>query len=193
MSKIVGYTRVSSKFQLDNNSMQEQQGEILNRYSNAIIYSEQFTDTTIKRPILEEVEKNLDMGDTLVICKLDRLARSTTEGIELVQGLFNKGVAIHMLDVGLLENNIMGKFFLTTLFAVSEMERNGILESSQNRKSIRNVRVGSKKGRPKVYTQSQLDSAIEMINNKSYKEVSQITGMSMSTLFREVKKRRDRA
>lgn len=193
MSKIVGYTRVSTKFQLDNNSVQEQQGEILNRYSNAIIYSEQFTETTMNRPIFEEVEKNLNTGDTLVICKLDRLARSTTEGIELVQGLFNKGVAIHMLNVGLLENNIMGKFFLTTLFAVTEMERNAILERTQNQKSTTNIRLGLKKGRPKIYTQIQLDSAIEMLNNKSYKDVSQITGMSMSTLFREVKKRRDRA
>ena len=65
----------------------QQQGEILNRYSNAIIYSEQFTGTTTQRPIFNEVVKNLIKGDTLVVCKLDRLARSTMEGIELFHGI----------------------------------------------------------------------------------------------------------
>ena len=55
MSKIVGYARVSSKGQLDNNSMEQQEQEILNRYSRAIIYSEQFTGTTIQRPIYNKV------------------------------------------------------------------------------------------------------------------------------------------
>ena len=91
VGKIVGYARVSSKGQLDNNSMEQQEQEILNRYSSAIIYSEQFTGTTTQRPIFNEFVKNLNMGDTLVVCKPDRLARNTTEGIELVQGLFNKG------------------------------------------------------------------------------------------------------
>lgn len=80
-------------------SMEQQQGEIISRYSNAIINSEQFTGTTTQRPIFNNVIENLNTGDTLVVCKLDRLARNTTEGIELVQGLFNKGVAVHVLNV----------------------------------------------------------------------------------------------
>lgn len=192
MSKIVGYTRVSSKDQLDSDSIEEQQGEILNRYSNAIIYSEQFTGMKKQGPIFNEVQRNLNTGDTLVICKLDRLVSNTIEGIELVQGLFEKGVSIHMLNVGLIENNVMGNFFLTTLLAITEMEKNTAIERNQNSILITNTRQGLKKGRPKVYTQEQLDDAIEMIRNRSYKEVSYITGMSMSTLFREVKKRKER-
>jgi len=191
MSKIVGYARVSSKGQLDNNSMEQQQGEILNRYSNAIIYSEQFTGTTTQRPIFNEVVTNLIKGDTLVVCKLDRLARNTMEGIELVQGLFSKGVAVHVLNVGLLENTTMGKFFLTTLLAVAEMERNTIIERTQNGKAIAKTKEGFKEGRPKRYTPKQINNAIEMLKNNSYAEVAEITGMSKSTLIREVRKRKE--
>ena len=191
MSKIVGYVRVSSKGQLDNNSMEQQQMEILNRYSNATNYSEQFTGTTTQRPIFNEVVKNLLKGDTLVVCKLDRLARNTTEGIELVQGLFNKGVAVHVLNVGLLENTTIGKFFLTTLLAVAEMERNTIIERTQNGKAIAKTKKGFKEGRPKRYTPKQINNALNMLKNNSYTEVAEITGISKSTLVREVRKRKE--
>lgn len=190
MSKIVGYARVSSKGQLDNNSMEQQQVEIISRYSNAIIHSEQFTGTTTQRPIFNDVIENLNTGDTLVVCKLDRLARNTTEGIELVQGLFSKGVAVHVLNVGLLENTTMGKFFLTTLLAVAEMERNTIIERTQNGKAIAKTKEGYKEGRPKSYTPKQINNAIGMLATNSYTEVAEITGISKSTLIREVRKRK---
>lgn len=190
MSKIIGYSRVSSKGQLDNNSIEQQKGEILDRYSNAIIYSEQFTGTSTDRPIFKSIIEQLQSGDTLVVCKLDRLARNTSEGIELVQGLFNKGVAVHVLNVGLLENTTMGKFFLTTLLAVAEMERNTIIERTQNGKAIAKTKEGYKEGRPKSYNQKQLDNAIELLKNNSYTEVVEVTNISKSTLIREVRKRK---
>lgn len=126
----------------------------------------------------------------MVVCKLDRLARNTTEGIELVQGLFNKSVAVHVLNVGLLENTTMGKFFLTTLLAVAEMERNTIIERTQTGKAIAKTKEGFKEGRPKIYTSKQINNAIEMLKNNSYTEVAEITGISKSTLIREVRKRK---
>lgn len=56
--------------------------------------------------------------------KLNRLACNTKEGIEVIKSLFQKGVRVHVLSIGLLENATMGKFFLTTLLAIAEMERN---------------------------------------------------------------------
>lgn len=50
---IIGYTRVSTKGQIDNNSFEQQEKEIKERYNNAKIYKEQFTGTTTHRPILE--------------------------------------------------------------------------------------------------------------------------------------------
>jgi len=57
-----------------------------------------------------------------------------------------------VLNVGLLENTTMGKFFLTTLLAVAEIERNTIIERTQNSKAIAKTKEGYKEGRPKSYT-----------------------------------------
>lgn len=187
-SKSYGYCRVSSKGQLDNNSLEQQQEEILSKYSNAIIYKEQFTGTTTDRPIFNSLIGLLKENDTLVVTKLDRLARNTEEGIHLVQELFDKGVSVHVLNVGLLENTTMGKFFLTTLLAVAEMERNTIIERTQTGKAIARTKEGYKEGRPKKFTQKQLKHALSLLSvnggNKSYSEVVEITGISKSTLIR---------
>lgn len=111
------------------------------------------------------------------------------EGIELVQGLFNKGVAVHVLNVGLLENTLMGKFFITTLFAVAEMERNTIIERTQTGTAIAKTKPGYKEGRPKSYSLKQLDNAIKMLETNSYTEVVEITKISKSTLIREMRRR----
>lgn len=84
----------------------------------------------------------------------------------------------------------MGKFFLTTLLAVAEMEINTIIKCTQNGKAIAKTKKGFTEGRPKSYTQKQLDNAVSMLNNDSYKEVAEITGISKSTLIREVRKRK---
>jgi len=191
---IYGYCRVSSKGQLDNNSFEQQESVILEKYNNAIIYKEQFTGTTTDRPILNQLIKDLKHNDVLVVSKLDRLARNTVEGIELVQELFNKCVSVHVLNVGLLENTSMGKFFLTTLLAVAEMERNTIVERTQTGKAIAKTKEGFKEGRPKEYTVKQLDNALSMLSvnggDKSYTEVTELLGISKSTLIRENNKRK---
>lgn len=185
---IYGYCRVSSKGQLDNNSFEQQETEILNKYENAVIIKEQFTGTTTDRPKFNELVESLQENDVLVVSKLDRLARNTVEGIEIVEKLFNKGVSVHVLNVGLLENTTMGRFFLTTLLAVAEMERNTIIERTQNGKAIAKTKPGFKEGRPQKYTQKQLDNALSMLSvnggDKSYNEVTELFGISKSTLIR---------
>ena len=191
---IYGYCRVSSKGQLENNSFEQQETEILNKYENAIVIKEQFTGTTTDRPKFNELIELLQENDILVVSKLDRLARNTVEGIEIVEKLFSKGVSVHVLNVGLLENTTMGRFFLTTLLAVAEMERNTIIERTQNGKAIAKTKPEFKEGRPKKYTQKQLDNALSMLSinggDKSYSEVAELLDISKSTLIRENNKRR---
>lgn len=191
MGKIYGYCRVSSKKQiLEGNGLDVQEKEILEKYENAIIRKEQFTGTTTERPIFQNVIHELETGDTLVVTKLDRLARNTVEGIEIVQQLFEKGVAVHVLNVGLLENTSMGKFFLTTLLAVAEMERNTILERTQAGKEIARTKEGYREGRPQKYTPEQLEYAMELLKTNSYTQVEKMTQISKSTLTREARKRK---
>lgn len=192
---IYGYCRVSSKGQIDNNSLEAQEQEILQRYSEAKIYKEQFTGATTDRPVLGSVIEELQAGDTLVVTKLDRLARNTVEGINIVRELFSKGVAVHVLNVGLLEDTAMGQFFLTTLLAVAELERVQIIERTQTGKAVAKAKAEAKgekfkDGRPKKYSTSQLDHAMELRKEYSIKKVSEMTGISEATIKREQARRK---
>ena len=82
---IYGYCRVSTKGQAkDGNSLDAQEQEILSRYSDAHIYKEAYTGTTTDRPVFNEVIRQMQENDMLVVSKLDRLARNTEEGISVL-------------------------------------------------------------------------------------------------------------
>ena len=186
---IYGYVRVSTKTQLEGNGLQSQINEILNKYKGASILEEQFTGTRADRPILNNLLEELTHGDMIVVTKLDRLARNTVEGIQIIEGLFKKGVSVHVLNVGLLENTTIGKFFLTTLLAVAEMERNIIIERTQAGKEIAKQDPSFREGRPVVYKKGQKDHALQLLKEgNTYKQVEQLTGMSKSTLIRYKRK-----
>ena len=171
--------------------MQQQKEIILEKYPNAKIEKEQFTGVVSDRPVLNRVVSKVSKGDTLVVSKLDRLARNTKDGIEIIEQLFSKGVAVHVLNVGLLEDTTMGKFFLTTMLAVAEMERNMIIERTQAGKEIARTKDGFKEGRPHKFKQVTLDHALSLLSvnggEMSYTEVVKATGISKSTLIRENK------
>ncbi|MEK5334391.1 recombinase family protein [Lysinibacillus sp. FSL W8-0992] len=182
---IYGYARVSTISQ-----ELEVQLQALESEGATVIYKEKFTGTKTDRPQLNELLSQLNEGDKLVVTKLDRLARNTKEGIEIIERLFEKGVKVHVLNVGLLENTTMGRFFLQTLLAVAEMERNLIIERTQEGKAIAKQQSGFREGRPNKYTKKQLDHAMQMLNSHSFRQVAELTGISLSTLKRESRKRK---
>lgn len=191
---IYGYCRVSSKKQLEGNGMEVQKQEIQERYKDSGIkfIEEQYTGGSTDRPKFNKLFDKLEKGDILVVSKLDRLARNTIEGLDLVQKLFDKGVTVHVLNIGLLENTHMGKFFLTTLLAVAEMEKNTILERTTAGKEIAKQSADFREGRPKKFGKKQIEHAIEMLDEgKTYREVTELTGISRSTLARAVAKRKN--
>lgn len=181
---IYGYTRVSTKKQIDGYGLEVQKREILEKYPNALIFEEQYTGTKLDRPVFNNVLSLLKENDTLVVSRLDRFARNTIEGIKVVQSLFQQKVSIHILNIGLLEDTTMGRFFLTTMLAVAELERNLIIERTQNGKELARLKPNYKEGRPKKYTPEQLIYATNLLKTKSYSQVVTITGISKSTLIR---------
>ncbi|MGC7931108.1 recombinase family protein [Lysinibacillus sp. VIII_CA] len=181
-----GYARVSTVAQ-----DLESQIQLLESEGCTEIYKEKFTGTKTDRPVFNEVMSLLTEGDTLVVTKLDRLARNTREGIDVVEALFERGVRVHVLNVGLLENTTMGRFFLTTLLAVAEMERNLIIERTQEGKAIAKQRDDFREGRPKKFDKKRLDTAMQLLESNSYKEVEAKTGISVATLAREKRKRKE--
>lgn len=188
---IYGYCRVSTKGQAkDGNSLQAQEQEILSRYNDAQIYKEAYTGTTTDRPVFNDVIQKMKEKDMLVVNKLDRLARNTEEGIKIVKNLFLKKCSVHVLNVGLLEDTAMGQFFITTLLAVAELERNQIIERCQAGKAIARQNPDFVEGRPKKYNQKQLDHALDLLLDHSYKEVVQMTGISKSTLIRSMRNKK---
>ena len=188
---IFGYCRVSTKGQAkDGNSLQAQEQEILSRYNDAQIYKEAYTGTTTDRPVFNDVIQKMKEKDMLVVNKLDRLARNTEEGIKIVKDLFQKKCSVHVLNVGLLEDTAMGQFFITTLLAVAELERDQIIERCQAGKAIARQNPDFVEGRPKKYNQKQLDHALDLLLDHSYKEVVQMTGISKSTLIRSMRNKK---
>lgn len=186
---IYGYCRVSSRGQaIDGNSLEAQEKEILSKYADAVIYQETYTGTTTDRPIFAEIINQIKVNDILVVAKLDRLARNTVEGINIVKEIFQKKASVHVLNIGLLEDTSMGQFFLTTLLAVAELERNQIVERCQSGKAIARLDPNYREGRPEVYGKKQKDHALELLKTHSYKQVEELTGISKSTLIRHKRK-----
>ena len=180
---IYGYARVSTKTQLKGNSLEEQR-DILSSNGCQEIIAEQYTGTTTDRPKFHDLIAKLSPGDTLMVTKLDCFARNVTEGIALVRQLFTKQVKVHVLNVGLLEDTAMGNFFITTLLAVAELERNMIVERTQSGKAIAKTKAGFTEGRPRLDA-ARVQHALELLRaGHSYKEVSKDTGISVATLVR---------
>jgi DNA invertase Pin-like site-specific DNA recombinase len=76
---------------------------------------EKFTGTKTDRPEFNKVLEALQEGDTLVVTKLDRFARSAVEGIQTVKTLLARGVKVHILNMGLVENTPTGRLIFNIL------------------------------------------------------------------------------
>lgn len=179
---IYGYARVSSRKQLHGNSLKDQT-TTLTANGATTITTEQYTGKTTSRPKLQKLLDSLQPGDTLMVTKLDRLARNVSEGIDLIRELFKKDVKVHVLNIGLLENTSMGNFFITTLLAVAELERNMIIERTQAGKEVARTKAGFREGRPPL-PREKIQLAISLLDNHSYREVEAMTGISKATLVR---------
>ena len=120
---------------------------------------------------------------------LDRIARSTSHGIELIDRLTEKNITVHILNLGTLNETPIGNLVRNVLLSFAEFEREMIVERTQAGRAIARQDPNYKEGRPKNYTPKQLDHAMELLSTMSYKQVEEVTGISKSTLIREKKRR----
>lgn len=185
---IYGYARVSTKGQAKDGNSLESQEQQLKEYGAVEIYSDSFTGTKLDRPQLDKLLDKLQDGDTLIVTKLDRIARSMTHGSELVTDLINKGIRVHILNIGIMDNTPSSKLIRNIFFSFAEFERDMIVERTQEGKALAKTKAGFKEGRPKKYTEEQLRHAIELLKDHSYLEVERMTRISKSTLIREVRR-----
>ena len=133
---IYGYARVSTKGQeAYGNSLEDQEAK-LREAGCEEIFHDAFTGTKMDRPEFTRLLAKLKSGDRLVVTKLDRFARTASDGIKCVQELMDRGVGVHVLNMGLMDNTATGKLIVTIMLAFAEFERNCIIERTQAGKAV---------------------------------------------------------
>ncbi|EIT84145.1 putative site-specific recombinase [Fictibacillus macauensis ZFHKF-1] len=173
-----GYARVSTVAQ----DLEVQIQAILSEGCE-IIYKEKITGTKTNRPEFNKVLEVLQEGDTLVVTKLDRFARSAVEGMQTVKDLFARGVKVHILNMGLVENTPTGRLIFNILSSFAEFERDMIVERTQEGKALAKQRDDFREGRPRKHSKQQVLHALELLKTHTYKEVEAMTGIKKRTLI----------
>lgn len=175
-----GYARVSAAGQ-----ELETQLDALRKEGCDTVYSEKITGTKLDRPELQKLLPLLKDGDTVVVTKLCRLARSATDAINTVKELVERGVRVHILNMGIAEDTPMGRLMITIMGGFAEFERDLIVERTQAGKVIARQDPNWKDGMPPIYKKDQKAHALELLaEGKTYKQVEKLTGMSKSTIIR---------
>lgn len=188
---IFGYARVSTAGQAAGGNSLEEQITRLREAGAAEIVQEHFTGTTTKRPEFQKLVERMQMGDTLIVTKLDRFARSAVEGVTTIQSLINKGVAVNILNMGTVDNRPANKLMITMMLAFAEFERDMIVERTQEGKRIAKMKQGFREGRPRKFAEPQINHALQLLEQgNSYTAVEKMTGISKSTLVRRVREKK---
>lgn len=180
---IYGYARVSTTAQ----SLGEQLEQLKQAgVSKENVYKEKFTGTKINRPEFTKLLSILEDNDTVVVTKLDRFARNTKEALEVIEPLLERNITIKVLNLGTIENTTIGRMIMRTILSVAEMERDMIVERTQEGKAFaKRNNPNFREGRPKAKITDDKLHAYELLKSGlSYKEVSKRTRLSMSTIQR---------
>lgn len=113
-----------------------------------IIYSDKVSGKDKERPQLKNMLENLVPGDVVVVKSLDRLSRSTIDLLEISKEIQDKGATLKVLDKDIDTSTAIGKFFLTIIGAVAELERENITQRVKEGVAIAKAE-GKYKGRQK--------------------------------------------
>ena len=186
---IYGYMRVSTAAQSKGNSLEEQE-RLLRKNGATELYQDAFTGTRTDRPNFTILLNKLQEGDTLVITKLDRFARNTAEGLNVIQHLLERGVKVNILNMGTIDTTPTGKLILTVMLAFAEFERDMIVQRTTEGKAIARTKDNFVEGRPPKYDDDTVEAALALLELYNYREVAAITGISKSTLYRLHNKQR---
>ncbi len=177
MSEIVGYARTSTVDQL---AGIEGQVRELKKAGATKLYTEQVSSIG-KRKELEAAMDFLREGDSFMVTKLDRLARSTRHLMEIVDYLQERKVALRILDMGLDTATPSGELILTVMGAIAQFERAIMLE--RQREGIAKAKSeGKYKGRPKHIDADNVRELKE--NGSSIKAIMAKHNISRASVYR---------
>ena len=181
---VYGYARVSTMGQAREGNSLEAQVNALRQAGAERIFKDVYSGKTERRPQLNRLLKVIEYGDKLIITRLDRIARSLIQGVQLLETLSERGVTIEVLNMGVIDNTPTGKLIRNIMLSFSEFEHDLIVQRTQEGKAIARQNADFKDGRPKKYSRMQLDHALELLETHSYKQVERLTGISVTTIYR---------
>lgn len=178
--KLIGYARVSTSGQ-----SLDAQLEQLSGAGCETVFQETFTGARSNRPQLHKALEALGAGDTLVITRLDRLARSTRDLLDIVHAIETKGAKLKALTDSWADTTTpTGKLILTVLGGLAEFERSLIAErTAEGRDRAR--KAGKRLGRPFKLTPHQRSAVLDMrAKGEDNAAIARILGVSRSTISR---------
>ncbi len=152
---IYGYARVSTETQGRYGNSLGEQIAILKENGAQVIYTDVFTGKTNDRPEFQKMLEALQSGDTVMATKLDRISRSAARGIALADELLERGINLHILNMGKIDGTTStGKLLRNILFAFAEFERDMIRERTAEGKAVAREKGTLVEGRPKKNTEA---------------------------------------
>jgi len=167
MGKKYGYIRVSTQGQAQNgNGLKSQREAVVNRGAEKV-FEDVWTGTKRDRPELSKLMDLLKCGDTLIVTKLDRVARSVVDGCTLIETLMNRGVTIDVLDMAVFDSRRTSVLQLHVLLAFAQFERDLLLEGLQEGKAVAREKEGYREGRKPKWTSKQYDHAMELLQHNA--------------------------
>jgi DNA invertase Pin-like site-specific DNA recombinase len=174
--KHIGYARVSSTGQSLDSQLEQ-----LNHCD--IIFQEKVSAATLARPELDRLMQYARKDDVVVVTKLDRLARSTKDLLEIVEDLDKRQVSLKIMNINLDTSSPTGKLMLTMLGAIAEFER-GLMLERQAEGIARAKDQGKYKGRtPKL--RALLPKVNELkAQGRRLVDIATMLGVSPATLYR---------
>lgn len=176
----IGYARVST-----NDQNLANQIALLTEAGCEDIFEEKISGAKKSRPELENLLSRIREGDTLVVCKLDRLARSTHHLLEIVVFLREKKAAFYSLGEPWADTTTSaGKMIMTVFAGIAEFERDLIRErTSVGREAA--MKKGIKFGRPRSLSSEQRELILKLREEgKSVTELARTFDVDRSTIYR---------
>ncbi len=179
---IYGYARVSTTGQ----DLKTQVEQLANAgVPTANIFSEKFTGAKTSRPVFNQVLAKLQRGDVLTVTKLDRFARNVADANHVIQDLFERQIAVNVLNIGKIENTPTGRLIFNIFSSFAEFERDMILTRTQEGKAYaKRHKKNYQEGRPRRTITPQYQAVYEYLQDHSYKETAQSFALSESTVYR---------
>ena len=178
---LLGYARVST----DDQDLTNQRAE-LQAAGCTKLFSEKFTGTQRNRPELARLLDHLRPGDVVTVTRLDRLARSTRDLLDIAEQLQTKGAGLRSLAEPWADTTTpAGRMVLTVFAGIAEFERSLIIDRTRQGREAAKAR-GVKFGPRPTLTETQITHARELIDQEGYsvREVAAILGVHRSTLYR---------